>query len=132
MIVRKRRRTVEMIDSQDMRRRAPRLTTQLEGVLSGRTSKTVTIIDLSSTGCLVRCSACPEPGTILDLQMTMDEEPFAAKVRVAESSLDGATPPGEDPRYLTGLEFLALPAQEESRLLRFLETERRRRCAHAP
>ena len=121
-----------MIDSQDMRRRTPRLAIQLEGVVSGRSSKTVSIIDLSSTGCLVRCTACPEPGTILDLRMTIGDEPFVAKVRVAESSLDGATPAGEDPQYLTGLEFLALPAQEESRLLHFLESERRRRCAAAP
>ncbi len=109
-------------------RRNPRQATQIEGSLAGRTTERVSVIDLSPTGCLVRCTAHHEPGSILDLQMTLAGAPFDAKVQVAQSSLDGAWPEGET-RYLAGLAFLALRARDEARLLRFLETLRRRECA---
>jgi hypothetical protein len=88
----------------------------------------VTVLDLSATGCLVQCAHCPDEGTILDLQMSLDDRSFRAKVRVAEVSQDGECLPGESPRYLAGLEFLGLPIREETQLLRFLDGERRRQC----
>jgi len=116
----------------DVRRRAPRLETQLEGTLLGRTPRPVTVIDLSETGCLVQCAGCPEPGSILDLEIQLGDGPLRTKVRVAEASLDGVSLPSAPPRYLAGLAFLGLPVREESRLLRFLDDERRRRCASGP
>jgi hypothetical protein len=109
-------------------RRNPRQATLIEGSLAGRTTEPVSIIDLSRSGCLVRCTAHHEPGSILDLRMTLAGAPFEAKVQVAQSSLDGAWPEGER-RYLAGLSFLALRANDEARLLRFLEALRRRECA---
>jgi hypothetical protein len=113
----------------DHRRREPRLSTRIEGLLRGRSECPVIVLDLSATGCLVQCAHCPDEGTILDLQMSLDERSFCAKVRVAEVSLDGESLPGEAPRYLAGLEFLGLPIREETQLLRFLDGERRRPCA---
>jgi hypothetical protein len=112
-------------------RRAPRLPTLIEGSLRGRTHKAVTVVDLSLTGCLVRCGSLLDHGAILDLDLRLGPDPIGAKVRVTESSQDGAAPPGEPPRYLAGLEFLGLSAREEARLRRFLEDERRRRSADA-
>lgn len=85
------------------------------------------VVDLSLTGCLVRCEAALDTGTILDLRTELDEAPFAAKVQVTESYLDGSTATGPPARYLAGLSFLGLPAQEQARLRRFLDDERRRR-----
>lgn len=109
------------------RRRAPRLSMHIGGSLVGRMSRRVTLLDLSLTGCLVQCDALLDPGAILDLELSLDGEPFLAKVRVADSSLDGATVPQGPKHFLAGLEFLGLPAREETRLRRFLEDERRRR-----
>jgi hypothetical protein len=111
----------------DDARRTPRQATRIEGSLAGRTAEQVAVIDLSPRGCLVRCAAHPEPGSILDLRIMIEGAPFDAKVRVAETSLDGAFAEGET-RYLAGLEFLALHAEDEARLLRFLEALRRREC----
>lgn len=109
------------------RRRSPRLATSLAGRLAGRKTHPITVIDVSLTGCLVRCDALLEPGAILDLEVELPPEPLHAKVRVAESSLDGsAKEPGTEP-YLAGLEFLGLAPRESDRLRRFLEEERRRR-----
>jgi hypothetical protein len=113
------------------RRRAPRVAIRLEGSLLGRASRGVTVVDLSLTGCLVRCDALLEPGAIFDLSLRLGDEPFAAKVRVAEASLDGASPAEETRRYFAGLHFLSLPAQEEARLRAFLE-ERRRHGSPTP
>ena len=109
------------------RRRAPRLPIHLEGSLSGRAPRPVTVVDVSLTGCLVQCGALLDPGAILDLQFALDPDPLAAKVRVAESYLDGAAPAAAAQRFLAGLEFLALPPREATRLRRFLDEERRRR-----
>ncbi len=88
----------------------------------------MTVLNLSANGCLVQCAPCPDQGTILDLQMSLDERTFRAKVRVAEAAEDGMCLPGEPPRYLAGLEFVSLSVREETRLLRFLDGERRRQC----
>lgn len=109
------------------RRRAPRLPIHLEGSLSGRVPRRVTVVDVSLTGCLVRCGSLLDPGAILDLNLALDPDPLAAKVRVADSYVDGGAGPAESPRYLAGLEFLSLPAREATRLRRFLDEERRRR-----
>lgn len=115
------------------RRRSPRVSIQLPGSLSGRHRRPITVVDLSRTGCLVQCDNLLDHGAILDLDIALDAEPFAAKVLVTETYLDGAAAPEESPRYLAGLEFLGLPAREETRLRRFLEDERRRRrSADAP
>jgi hypothetical protein len=116
-----------------LQRRAPRLPIERQGRLSGRASHVVTVLDLSATGCLVRCDSLLDTGAILDLQMDLEagpSEPFAAKVRVADASLDGSG--AEGGHVLAGLEFLGLPAREDTRLRRFLEQERRRRRADAP
>jgi hypothetical protein len=116
-------------------RRAPRLPVDMEGRLIGRVAHPVRVVDLSLVGCLVRCDALLEPGAILDLEFRLQDETFAAKVRVVESSLDGsgsAVPGGATPA-MAGLDFVSLPARDESRLRRFLEEERRRRrSADAP
>jgi len=115
------------------RRRAPRLAIRLEGRLVGRVARPITLLDLSFTGCLVQCEALLDSGAILDLDLELDGEPFLAKVRVVDSSLDGARLPQGSPGFLAGLDFLSLPAREETRLRRFLEEERRRRqSAEAP
>ncbi len=109
------------------RRRAPRIRAQLEGSLVGRSPHAVAVLDLSLTGCLLRCDTLLDHGAIFDLRVELDGDPFSAKVRVADASLDGACAPGEARRYLTGLEFLGLSAREETRLRRFLDEARRRR-----
>ena len=109
------------------RRRAPRLAVELPGSLMSRRSRAVTVVDLSLTGCLVRGDAALDTDQVLDLRMELDSAPFTAKVRVTESYLDGSAGSAASPRYLAGLAFLGLQAQEEARLRRFLDEERRRR-----
>ena len=108
-------------------RRAPRLAVELTGTLVSRRSRPVTVVDLSLTGCLVRCEDALDGDQVLDLQTTLGGLPFTAKVRVTESYVDGSTRSGAAPRYLAGLAFLGLQAQEGARLRRFLDEERRRR-----
>jgi hypothetical protein len=108
------------------RRRAPRLAMRLAGRLDGRVAHPVVVVDLSLTGCLVQCGALLDHGAILDLAMEIGGAPLGAKVKVAESYVDGAAPESA-PRYLAGLEFLGLPPQAADRLRRFLDEERRRR-----
>jgi hypothetical protein len=114
------------------RRRAPRLPVHIEGSLAGRAAHPVDVVDLSLTGCLVRSLTALDAGAILDLALTLHADPFRAKVRVIESSLDGDGAPQSGQRYLAGLEFVALPAREEVRLRRFLDDERRRRIRAHP
>jgi c-di-GMP-binding flagellar brake protein YcgR len=118
-------------DTSGARRKAPRLPIRLEGSLRGRTERPVSVIDLSLTGCLVRCGSALDHGAILDLQFQLENDDFGAKVQVTESSLDGVSG-SEESRYLAGLSFLGLSAREEVRLRRFLEEERRRRSADTP
>lgn len=114
-----------------IRRRAPRVPTHLEGVLTGRVSRPVSVVDMSVTGCLVRCDAALDRGAILDLRVSLGDEALGCKVRVSEASLDGAAVDGPSPRFLVGLAFLGLSAREESRLRRFLDEQRRRGGADA-
>ena len=99
---------------------------RLAGRLAGRVTHPITVLDLSLTGCLVQCGALLDHGAILDLEMEVGGSPLHAKVKVAESYVDGAAPEAA-PRYLAGLEFLGLPPQAADRLRRFLDEERRRR-----
>jgi len=115
------------------RRRARRLPVRLEGRLAGRQTHAVKVIDISQTGCLVQCSACLDMGAILDLEVDLGGDKLSAKVRVAEAALDGDAAAEAAPLFLTGLEFLGLPARDEVKLRRFLDDEaRRRRGADAP
>ncbi len=109
------------------RRRTPRLAVERDGSLSGRQPRPVKVLDLSTSGCLVRCHVLLDPGAILDLELHLDAESLNPKVRVTNSCVDGNVSPGEPPRFLAGLEFLSLSAREQAALRRFLEDERRRR-----
>jgi PilZ domain-containing protein len=113
-------------------RRSPRLDIEISGTLSGRARQGVKLVDLSLLGCLVRCPRRLDPGLVLDLRLDIGERPFTAKVKVAESSVDGASLSEPRPRYLAGLEFLSLPAAEELVLRSFLDAERRRRQRARP
>lgn len=89
--------------------------------------------DMSLAGCLVRTEAPLDEGTVVDLEVELPGAALRTKARVAESSLDGASLGGPAPQYLAGLEFLALPAEDEPRLRAFLEAaSERRRGAPAP
>jgi hypothetical protein len=115
------------------RRRAPRLAVALEASLSGRSPRSVAVIDLALGGCLVRGDAAFDVGAIFDLTLQLEGTPLVVKVRVAETSLDGDSLSESQPRYLGGLQFLGLTAADELRLRSFLESEgRRRRSADAP
>jgi hypothetical protein len=111
------------------RRRAPRLSVLRRGTVKGRLAHAITVVDLSMTGCLVRCGTLLKPGAILDFEMTLDDGPLVAKVRVADASVDGAGAEAADDTSgcLAGLAFLGLPPLEDARLRRFLDEERRRR-----
>jgi hypothetical protein len=109
------------------RRRAPRLTVLRRGTVKGRLPHAITVVDLSLTGCLVRCGTLLKPGAILDFEMALDDGPLLAKVRVAESSVDGAAATDDTSGCLAGLAFLGLPPLEDARLRRFLDEEKRRR-----
>jgi hypothetical protein len=109
------------------RRRAPRFATDLAGRLASRVPHPVTVVDLSATGCLVRCESLLDHGAILDLEIQLGSDPMEAKVRVADSYLDGDRPDGGTGRYLAGLEFMGLAPREAAQLRLFLDEERRRR-----
>jgi hypothetical protein len=114
-------------------RRAPRLEVEIAGTLLGRVSHPVRLLDLSATGCLLRCETLLEPGVILDLRVTLGEQPFEAKARVVDSSLDGSEGALGPSGSLTSLQFLGLAARDDASLRQFLEGERRRRrSADAP
>ena len=102
------------------RRRSPRISTALTGSLLGREPEPVSVLDLSLTGCLVRCRALLDRGAIRDLRLVLGGESLTAKVRVQDASLDGSAPEA-GARFLTGLEFLALPAHQALRLRVFMD-----------
>jgi PilZ domain len=108
------------------RRRAPRLSIDRPGSLKGRRPRAITVMDLSLTGCLVRCDTLLVHGAILDLEIVLDDGPLPMRVRVVESSVDGAAE-AEAAACLAGLEFVGLPPREDARLRRFLDEEKRRR-----
>jgi hypothetical protein len=99
---------------------------RLAGRLLGRVAHPVTVVDLSATGCLVQCGTLLDPGAILDLAVEMGGPDLRARVKVAESYVDG-TARAAEPGYLAGLEFLGLVPDAADRLRRFLDEERRRR-----
>lgn len=113
-----------------LRRRAPRVRLALEGSLTGRRNVRwdVGVLDLSLSGCLVRCPGHLGAGEILDLRLALGDETVVAKVQVADSSVDGA---GDSPGFLVGLRFFALQVDDERRLRAFIEGERRRASASA-
>jgi hypothetical protein len=113
----------------DRGRRSPRLPTDLHGALKGSRPRAVRLLDLSATGCLTQAPAALEAGAILDLEVTLPGGPWSAKVRVSSCALDGTVAPSEGPRFLVGLEFLGLSAQDADVLRRFLADELRRRSA---
>ncbi len=92
----------------------------------------MTVVDLSLTGCLVRGHAALDRGAILDFELNLAPGPFEVKVRVAGSSIEGESLASGPPQYLTGLQFLGLPADAAARVSRFLATERRRRGGALP
>lgn len=108
------------------RRRTLRLPVHRAGSLSGRQPRPIELLDLSPSGCLVRCDALLDAGRILDLELQLDD-PLRAKVRVTNACQDGSVAAGQAARFLAGLEFLGLSAREQAALRRFLEDERRRR-----
>jgi PilZ domain len=109
------------------RRRAPRLAVELQASLSGRSPRSVTVVDLALGGCLLRGDAPFDVGAILDLTLPLEGVPLAVKVRVVETSKDGDSLPASQPRFLGGMQFLSLSAADELRLRSFLESEGRRR-----
>ena len=109
------------------RRRAPRLSVDRPGFLKGRRPRPITVLDLSQSGCLLRCDTLLVHGAILDLEIALEDGPLPVKVRVVESSVDGAAGPEAGPGCLAGLEFVGLPPREDARLRRFLDEEKRRR-----
>ena len=113
------------------RRRAPRLATAIAGVLRGRSARPVTALDISLTGCLVRADHNLDAGSIHELELELDPETLATRVRVTETSVDGAAD-REGPRFLIGLEFLGLGARQEAQLRGFLDKSRERRDASSP
>ncbi len=106
-------------------RAAPRLATRLAGSLVGKKRFDVEVLDLSLSGCLVRCPARLDRGLIMDLTLQIEGQQFSAKVRVADSSQDGEAGSG-DRQHLVGLAFLALRPDGEQLLRRFVQQERRR------
>jgi PilZ domain len=116
----------------DRGRRSPRLPIELPGALKGPRPREVCLLDLSATGCLTRGPGAFDAGAILDLEVALPGGPWSSKVRVRSCALDGTVASSEGPRYLVGLEFLGLSAQEADVLRRFLAEEQRRRSADAP
>jgi hypothetical protein len=114
-------------------RREPRVPVDLEAAIGGRSPRPARVVDLSPVGCLLRSEAALDAGAVVDLRFELPDGPLRTKARVAGSSLDGDSLPGDTPRYLAGLEFLGLAAADEPRLRLYVADEaRRRRSAHAP
>jgi c-di-GMP-binding flagellar brake protein YcgR len=116
---------------QGPRRRAPRLATTIAGLLRGRCARRVTALDISLTGCLVRADQNLEAGSIQELELALGSETIETRVRVTETSVDGAADDG-GPRFLIGLEFLGLGARQETRLRDFLDESRSHRDPRSP
>jgi hypothetical protein len=110
-------------------RRAPRVTASWSGVLVGRDERAVKLVDISVSGCLVSGDMRLAPGALHDLRLELEDGPLTAQVRVADSSVDGASLGRPAPLYLSGLQFVALPPPDHQRLLRLVEGLRRSEAA---
>jgi hypothetical protein len=108
-------------------RRGRRVAVGLPATVAGRSCREATVVDVSMNGCLLRCEAGLDTGSVVDLEIGLPDGPLRTKARVAQSSLDGTSLPGP-PRHLAGVEFLGLAAADEPRLRSFLEAESRRRA----
>ncbi len=103
----------------------------LRGTLRARQSRPVMLVDLSTTGCLVRMEGPLDNGSIHDLEVLLPEGGVQAKARVTGASRDGlASAAGDAARFLVGLAFLQVSARDQASLRGFLESEARR-CARA-
>lgn len=112
------------VDGQENRRER-RVSVDLPASLGGRSPQDARVVDASLIGCLVRCEADLDTGAVVDLVLELPDGPVRTKARVVQSSVDGQSMPGP-PRYLAGVQFLALTAADEPRLRSFLEAESRR------
>jgi hypothetical protein len=112
----------------DAIRRWPRAAVDLRGTITGRTTWSVSVVDLSLGGCLVQCPAALDRGSIVDVSLTVAGQGLTVRGRVAHASLDGPALPVAL-RYLVGLEFLGLPVREERQIRQFLDDVLRRRGA---
>lgn len=110
-------------------RRGRRLSVDLPASLDRRQPRTVRVLDLSLTGCLIRSDAALDRGAVVDLRIELPEGAITAKARVAETSIDGDSLRSPAPHHLAGLEFLGLPAADEMRVRSFLDSEGRRRAS---
>jgi hypothetical protein len=108
------------------KRRSRRTRTRLSGVLIGRTRQEVEVLDLSVTGCLVRCRTPFDPGMVLDLEIRIGAECLRSKARIVETSVDGESLGRHTKRHLIGLSFLATPSADEYVLRRFLRDQQSR------
>ncbi len=104
------------------RRRDPRVTVSLPAQLGARQPHATTLVDLSASGCLARCTQRLAAGQVLDLVFELAGRPVRGKVRVADVSVDGDAAATE---YLVGLEFLGLPPEEARHVAGWVETHRR-------
>jgi c-di-GMP-binding flagellar brake protein YcgR len=109
----------------ERRRRTTRVRVQAEGQLVGRTQTSVSLLDLSLSGCLTRCTKAVEPGAIFDLRVPLPTFELRAKARVADCSRDGASPE-EAPTWLAGIEFLAVSVEQLEQLRLFIAEARPR------
>lgn len=118
-----------MSDTNPGRRRVPRVAASGEAVLVGRVRRTAGLLDVSTRGCLVSADQPLSKGQILDIDLQLEGQPFKAKVRVADVSLDGVA---AAPRYLAGLEFLGLSPEDERRLEQYVQAARRLKGGSRP
>jgi hypothetical protein len=112
-------------------RRSPRIPVELPGALSQRHSWDVTVLDLSLTGCLLRCPIPLDTGAIVDMKADLGAQRLVTRARVVDASLDGAGLPGPT-QFLVGLEFFGLLVRNASDLRQFLDHEARRLAVRDP
>jgi len=118
-------------DTARQSRREPRVSVDLPATLVGRSRRLARVVDLSLLGCLVRSEVALDGGALVDVLLELPDGVLRTKARVAEASIDGDSPPGDRPLFLTGLEFFGLAAKDEVRLRLFVTREAgRRRSAH--
>jgi len=111
------------------RRGARRVAVALTGTLVGKTSRPVTVVDLSLTGCLLRTDAALHRGSIHDLEFPLQDAAIRTKARVTEMSRDGAA---DAAAYLVGVQFFEMNAKHEAALRAYLAGRRRSDAPAAP